>query len=498
LDISRWSDDNESPTIQYPSTAAEWRAAFAPYFGPHNNLPLLRCMEVVLATGAQTMVVERRYYDVDYRSEYSAYFSKLFASLPETTHRLHFFSSIIKAEDIGALADDAGYLGYVIVRPSQLGPVSRAMLKPPTLIADAIRAKVKEEISFFGDRLTVEGTPFAQQDTQFGACAHAAAWVCHYTAFLRGDVARRPRSEFSTLVNASLHPARAMPTSGLTVDQLSDLFRAMGLPAIFYALGELPDKRLPWQPTPPAAPQNGYPPDPAGKWDHGIIPILCRYLNSGLPVLVGTHDHAFVVCGYQRSSTNAGWIDFYRNDDQRGPYILIPDVLNDSGQTPWRTVHVPAPEKIWLGPEAAEFHGGRVLQRTSAALSPALTTFYGSPLETLDVLINAKRLALKTYVVRSNQFKAELTRRGVPREIARAYRLATFSRYVWVVEAIDRDLRDAGRSCVVGQAIFDATSSDMSPNLLALDVHGVTWSPSSNKPIVAATGPFLSGAVGPP
>ena len=81
----------------------------------------------------------------------------------------------------------------MVMRPTPLSPVSRAMLRPPPELFDSIRARIAENVSFFGDTLTVEGFPFTQQDTQLCRCAHSAAWMCHYAGYLRGDVARVPR-----------------------------------------------------------------------------------------------------------------------------------------------------------------------------------------------------------------------------------------------------------------------------------------------------------------
>jgi hypothetical protein len=219
-----------------------------------------------------------------------------------------------------------------------------------------------------------------------------------------------------------------------------------------------------------------------------------------LPILAGTHNHAFVVCGYRRSPTKPNWIDFIRNDDQKGPYLLIDDVLNDSAQpTPWRTLHVPLPEKIWLSPEAAEQAGALYLRGISSAVAPKLAAESRRPIASLDVLIALKRLALRTYVVESREFKNELLNRGVPDSIAQAYRYLSMSRYVWVVEAIDRGRRlPPHYQCVVGQAVYDATSSDAAPNRLALEVHGALWTTRGKKPTLELADPYCSGAVGEP
>ena len=491
-----------------PTTPAEWESALDRYLNSRNDRPLKRCLEVVQDNDAKTLVIETRYLDVDYRSEYSAYFSRLFAGVPDSAHRLHFFSEQLDESSLWNMPEGVGYLGYIVIRPAHNGPVARALLKPPPDCINAIRTSVTESVSLFGNSLDVTGVPFSQQDTDLGACAHAAAWMCHYTAYLRNEVARKPLASFSLMADASLQPKRSLPSSGLTVEQLSEIFRTFERPAIFYALGQLPPVQLPWLPagpTPlPAVPPEITPPPP-GKWDTRVISTICRYLNSGIPVLVGTFDHAFILCGYQRSAEDPSWVNFYRNDDQRGPYLRVMDALNDVdyatgyAHTPWRTLHVPVPQKVWLSPEAAEQAGGINLQAASIASSPTVRTLYGGEIDDVDALIANNQLALKTYVIPSREFKEQLIDRGVSEAMARVYRYLRMSRYVWVVEAIDRQLRTAGRPCVIGQAIFDATSSDRHPNLLALDIHGLLWNPADmTHPIFAASIPYESGGVGPP
>jgi hypothetical protein len=473
--LSGWNDPDPAE-VHHPATQAEWHAALDRYLGSLNDRPLLRCVEVAQSLGATTLVVETRYLDLDYRSEYSAYYSRQFGDVPDSAHRLHFFTGRLTARSLWRQAATKGYLGYVVVRPATTGLVSRALLPPPPDLAAAVRTSVSERINFFGQELMATGVPFAQQDAQLGACAHAAAWMCHFTAHLWGDTARRTKADFSLKADASLHPSRTTPSGGLTVTQLSELFRTFELPAIFYQVGKLPSPRLPWQPPDPTPPTPGMVP---GLWDHRIIPVACRHLNSGNPVLVGTQDHAFILCGYRRVDTpQPGWIEFVRHDDQTGPYRLVTNVLADRDAVigkvygPWQTLHVPMPDKLWLAPEAAERKGGEYLMNASQQIAAAVGTPTFTP---LDQLATSKRLALHTYAVRSNQFKEQLRARGLPTAIRREYSLARLPRFVWVVEAVDRQLRQTGPRCVLGEAVLDATSSDHVPQQLALHIHGVMW-----------------------
>ena len=111
------------------------------------------------------------------------------------------------------------------------------MLKPPPDLEDQVRTVVTSTVNFFGQRLTVRGVPFAQQDTQFGRCAHVAVWICHYTAALRDDTQRRLMADFTLLADANVVEGRPLPSQGLTGLQLSNLLRDFGLPPLFYPNG---------------------------------------------------------------------------------------------------------------------------------------------------------------------------------------------------------------------------------------------------------------------
>ena len=186
----RWDEPDPADVISLRADE-DWQMLHEYYVEP-DQLPLLgsgrtdaddaylRCLEVARESAARTVVIETRYIDADYRSEYSAYYSKAFADIDDSTHRLHFFTSEIEEEQIWNLPDKPGYLGYVIVRPSPSGMVGRSILRPPPELRAWVRTAIREPVSFFGQRLTVEGVPFMSQDTQLGRCAHAATWMCHY------------------------------------------------------------------------------------------------------------------------------------------------------------------------------------------------------------------------------------------------------------------------------------------------------------------------------
>src|SRR5207302_515679 len=100
-------------------------------------------------------------------------------------------------------------------------------------------------------------------------------------------------------------------------------------------------------------------------------------------------------------------------------------------------------------------------------------------------------LALRTYAIASESFKCELPNLGVdPRHVA-AYRLTRLPRHVWIVEFVDRRLREAEKPCVLGEAVVDSTSSDLDPDVIAWRLHGAVVTQSTNR---QQRGPVLGDA----
>lgn len=505
MDISNW-DNLPLLYVRHPSTDLQWNQAIRRYLDSSNDTPLLRCIEVAREAGARTLVVETAYIDADYRSEYGSYFAHQFRHRPDTAHRLHFFSRRLDIGEIGRGPGSTSYLGYVVLRPCETGPVSRAMLQPPPSLADAIRTAVSDSVNLCGTDLVVTGVPFSQQDAQLGSCAHASAWMCHYTAALRGDTTRRTTGHIAESVDSKLSEYRRVPTQGLMAVQLSELFRSLEQPAHYYDVESLPESRLPWEPPESEALPGNAAVQPK-TCDDPFIPIVSHFLNSGLPVLVGTHNHAFVLCGYERiTDGEACRIEFVRHDDQLGPYLRLDDVrtdadpANENDDESWSTIFIPAPEKLWLAPEQAEWDGGLSLYRLATRLSASILGESSNPLSNV---LSDERFALHTYAVKSNRFKTGLSARRMPDDIATAYCLAALPRYVWVVEAVDRRLQDDGKPCVLGEALYDATSSRYRPEMLTIHVAGAmlidrSVRSMSQSPVYSRTdaAPYESGGIG--
>jgi hypothetical protein len=421
--------------------------------GTRVDPPLVQVMKAFLPA-AKTVVLERDYFDLDYRSEFTATHETSFAASETDTSRLHFFAGTVDAkEDLPQAVQTLArsYLGYVVVRPQAQGAVGRSLiplqgaayrLRPaqsgddvpsidatPLLVGaslqDRIRTHVTEWNELFGTLMWCTGVPFMQQDGHLLRCAHVSAWVCHYTAVLRGFVVRRASATFHTIEDDSGAYGRRYPSDGLTHEVLSSVLRKLDLPPEVTDRNELERqyrrigwhdraliKEREWEIRPqdctdcsycddqggdgcrqecrtcrlrlgrvprrqPQPPQDGVEPDEgaeaawerkAAAWQElnlreNVTASVCRYLNSGLPVILAdeTSEHTKVIVGYTREADEV-WA-FITQDDQRAPLLIevIDDVLTRFDDRGFSLI-TPLPHGVWMSGKRAEQLGAQLLR----------------------------------------------------------------------------------------------------------------------------------------
>ena len=448
--------------------------------------------------GCRCVVVEERYFDVDYRSEYSAFWSQRFEDRPTHAKRLHFFDRELPPDELHSdqVVKNARYIGYSVLRPSALGPVGRTVLIPPPDLADAVLTVVTDTPSFFGVRCPVVGVPFCQQDGEYLVCAHTAAWISHYAAYGRGVIGRRLTAEIASIPSAEGSKHRLLPATGLTGEQLQAVFSAIGIPALFYDMKRLPRlpaklgarrmARLEW-------PQKHEPRERA-------LRVVCKYLNSGIPVVVlteGAVGHVFTLVGWKQRERH---IDLIVNDDQVGPYEVITDPLAKTAphRGKWRSLMVPLPRKVFFTGEAAEIRARNMPELYAARLRkrhlkvPAHVQYLVDSLETLDGPVS-----LRSRLLEGREYKLLAERQGRSPGVLRLIRMAHLPPWVWVVEMHDRRARLRGEPCVLAEFVFDSTAHDDVPREHLASIGGTTTDGielKAGQPIelYAATGPITA------
>ena len=401
-------------------------------------------------------MIERRYIDADYRDEHSKFYSTTFRRYPSVAHRVHFFAdappAALSDPDVPYDFQGLTYLGYTVLRPVPGAPVGRTVLRVPDRWVKQVTCTVEETVNVFGVELKVKGTPFMAQDAQLSRCAHTTTWVAAYINHRRFTGPRVLPGAIADAVVAAGGLGRSVPSPGLTMAQMSETCRAVELPPLVYPLQNLAEGET-------------------------IPRVLCRYLNSGIPVIVVGRGHAFVVVGYGRERNALGeeTLYFVRQDDEVGPYERIDHWALDP-YSPWQHAIVPLPQKVYLAGEDAETIGvGR--------LRNALHVTSDHDAKTLLSRWDARDVTVRSSVVTSNEFKRDLARRGMPPGLRAVYSRLPMSRYVWVVELQDRRLRDEGAPSVLAEAVVDATDHPRDPHALAWRVPGLitAWLPDEDR-----------------
>jgi hypothetical protein len=441
FDAARWSLGDQ--VLDDPS-ALSWLGDR--YFG---NRVVRNVLAQAFASGAQSAAIEYRYLDPHYRDEHSTFYSRTFRRYPAVAHRLHLFSNpppdTLGAPEVAARFTGLGYLGFSVLRPVPAAPVGRTYLAPPPELDRYVSCRREQTVNLFGDELTVSASPFMAQDAQLLRCAHATLWVCGQLHSAMEQTTTILPSDVAAAVPSELGIGRPVPSVGLTIHQISAAATRLGFPPLVYDLS------------------SGLP------GNESLFKIACRYLNSGIPVIVAGGGHAFVLVGYRRTDpqTPDERIQFIRQDDEVGPYQVVANCLLDI-YSPWQFLVIPLPHKVYMAGEDAEVVGSI---RLEAALNA--DGFQAPP----------SGWSWRSTLLKSNDFKTQLSARGVPDREATIYRRTHMSRWIWVVEAVDRSLRDAGERAVVAEAVIDATDHLRDRHLLAWRTPTAmrTWAPDADR-----------------
>ena len=283
----------------------------------------------------RSVVVEEHYIDRDYMEDHSIFYSKNLYPYPNFCRRVHFFNcelSQLRSELRGLRRDHGGdrerfvrtcaefsenrYLGFSVIKPLPGCPVGRTVLRCfPAIKNEQYRRRFDcacdYEAHLLGLPLRVRGLAFQQQDRGVSACATTAIWSSLQRARdLEASGAATPAQITLRASQFALPFGRAMPSEGLSVDQMCQAVRSLGFaPNLF-----------------------------RGQTFEVSRDLLYSSILSGIsPVLIldrfpdRSSHHAVAVVGMKVDTTSASSRDLddqarelagiYLHDDRAGPYL---------------------------------------------------------------------------------------------------------------------------------------------------------------------------------
>lgn len=331
----------------------------------------LRYLEKYVADrelNCKSVVVERTYIDRDYMEDHSAFYSRSLFPYPNYCTRVHFFAipadevepALLNAIHVGiadgsAAHEDAArnisesYLGFAVIRPLQGSPVGRTVLRcfnetpadveQATQIRRSYDGTRNRRVHLLGVELTVRGLEFQQQDAAVSACATTAIWSSLQKAGDQEEISPATPAQITMLASRySLPFGRAMPSEGLSLDQMCQAIQAMGLSPSVLRAGDYATAR-------------GY---VHAAIKSQIVPILIlEYKDSYHAVAVAGAKYSIATKPRQDAAENL--LGVYVHDDRMGPYRRANLISDDDSvayleipcepETPevWNLMHIVTP-----------------------------------------------------------------------------------------------------------------------------------------------------------
>lgn len=271
--------------------------------------------------GAKSIVLETDYVDKDYLEDYSRYYVKCFNKYGARCARLHFFSEELNHTQLDELFKNPyqkdraeqlnqSYLGFMVVKPIPKTFIGKTCLKIYPIFENGDKPLLSRDYvaNLYGLELKVRSIAFQEQDKVLSACATTAIWTSLHaikTKYIK-DI---PSSSEITLaaINHIENSSNSFPNNGLTNKQILRALDAQNLRHNLISIASF---------------------DSASK--DSIWQKILAYLNSGIPIILGTDvyklsdnrsqkldGHAVTVLGYDDSDDTKA---LYLHDDRLGPF----------------------------------------------------------------------------------------------------------------------------------------------------------------------------------
>jgi hypothetical protein len=447
-----------------------------------NERPLSNCVACLIAAKAVTVIGQRRIFDPDFTAEYSAYYSRQFASVPRTCTRLHFFTRQCDANvsvlDYIDATPSSSYLGFVTLRPVARAPIGASILSK-AVCTGFVCSFDAFPVHIAGKEFALDGTPFMQQDNAVAVCAQASIWMALRTMRKReGDRAYDP-AQITDAATRYFVNGRTRPNKGgLTIQQMAEAIRAAGYSPHAIPLGAVNNA------TGTTALNAG---ELLTARRH-----LHAYVESEIPVLLALHPpsggHAVAVIGHTWTPTPTdaetvfisfakngasttvkhaiSWVpEFIIHNDNTGPYQTLPAL---SAPTVTYSLSCAAmavpllPADVFMTGEEALICGMGVLLDILEGLKKQKTP--------VEVEAIAKKLVVRLLLAEKRKLRQWAATTPMVAELKEWLRTGDLPKRVWVFEIhteVAYGAHNTGaQDTLVGLVLIDPTGDALDANIL--------------------------------
>ncbi|MCB9231885.1 MAG: hypothetical protein H6581_09495 [Bacteroidia bacterium] len=224
-------------------------------------------------------VIEFPYVDKVFRDSYYSYYSSKHITYQRDCIRVSLFEGEISQDDFFKPENHEElrkkYKGYFVIRPTVTALFGRATINPEAFSYNNFKiCRSKDSSMVFGVKFNTEGFPHSSQDGETISCAETTIWgLMEYFGNKYPEYKPTLPSKIIQTLTKYSHE-RQLPSTGLTMDQVSYSLKEFGFGTRYYAT------------------------NPYGETLENIIDY---YVESGIPVVAGLESndagHAILVIG---------------------------------------------------------------------------------------------------------------------------------------------------------------------------------------------------------
>jgi hypothetical protein len=454
-------------------------------------------LEAFRNAGGVYYILEGAYLDRDYVRAYAAFHHRVYAAPNKHCKRLHVFNrDLTDLEDLapGDLAsalEAAGaesYLGFLVLRPVVRAPVSWAVVAVPAGLSEPCELLVASEYSvhLLGAELKVTGAAATEQDGRTGSCAQAVIWglARHFHNHHKGPWLSIIDVNAAALTPTDVDIAAMLPAGSrrLTADAMVRALKGLGYHPLVYR------------------------PNGEGDWYEPAHRIVGRYLDSGIPVIIGLNDdngeHAVLAVGTvghrsppkEQSVTDPpGGASAAAGEDAEPELDLGPNIwdyatyllVNDDQSGPYRRLAIGRadcaeegdgscledasfilpvlPETVFMPAEGAETVARRIVAFMTESRGELAKTEEEETSNDDEFFADDAELVARTYLSNGWKHAWRALRNDVPDELKEAMVRIGFPKWVWVTEfSLREDIEPTKpERRVRAHAVVDPTSSHL-------------------------------------
>lgn len=397
-------------------------------------------------------IIEYPYVDKVYRNSFYNYYSSKHYTYQRDCIRVSIFESEISAEyffdaDKYEILGQK-YLGYFIVRPTTHSIIGRSNLSPKAFQENNYKicnCKVISNIS--GIRLESDGFPHSSQDGETMKCAETTIWAIMEYFSSRYH-------EYAPVLPLEIHQAlkrfsyqRQLPSTGLTMDQISFALKEFGFGTKLYF----------------------------SKSFHDLNEIIDSYIESGIPIITGLQSgplgHVIIIVGKQYKEFH--WKDVLKSKfNFRGEKIKYYDasnipnkyVVQDDNLSPYRIIDLDNPGENYIDEDFKKF-------QIDGIVVPLYPKIYLESVIAKELVLQILNDSILGYDFKSNfvlrffltsckSLKNHITSLSRMNDILKInLQLARMPKFIWCAEIYrSRDFKESKLAC--GLIILDATEAN--------------------------------------